>query len=88
MIARVYRVELVPRAAKQLAALPRAAQRRIASRIDALAVDPRPAGAKISRDEELYRIRVGDCRILYEIRDRILLVLVVGVGHRREVYCR
>ena len=39
-------------------------------------------------EEDLYRIRVGDYRIIYEIQDEILVVLIVGVGHRREVYRR
>jgi len=56
-------------------------------RIDALADGPRPAGAKkLKGGGELWRIRVGDYRIVYAVRDRILLVLVVRVAHRREVY--
>ena len=55
--------------------------------IDALKDNPRPFGSeKLSGVEETYRIRVGDYRILYEVHDDVLLVLVVEVGHRREVY--
>jgi mRNA interferase RelE/StbE len=62
-------------------------QARIRARVDALATNPRPAGAKkLKSRDELWRIRVGDYRIVYEIRDRVLLVLVLRVAHRREVY--
>lgn len=67
--------------------LPKIEQRRIVKRIEILAVEPRPFGAKkLSGEENLYRIRSGDYRIIYQIQDKILLVLVVKIGHRREVY--
>jgi mRNA interferase RelE/StbE len=57
------------------------------ARIDALAEDPRPQGIeKLSAEDNLYRIRSGDYRVIYEIRDAELLILVAKVGHRREVY--
>ena len=84
-----YRVQLTPRAADELAALPPKAQRRIARKIDALAVNPRPrASKKLQGADDLYRIRSGDYRILYQIADKVLTVLVVRVGHRRDVYRR
>jgi mRNA interferase RelE/StbE len=59
----------------------------MASAFAALAADPRPFGVKkLSADEDLFRIRVGDYRIIYQIRDKELIVLVVKIGHRREVY--
>ena len=62
-------------------------QRSLRPHIEALANQPRPTGAKkLKGRDDLWRIRVGDYRIIYEIRDRILVVLVVRVGHRREVY--
>jgi mRNA interferase RelE/StbE len=62
-------------------------QARIRARVDALAINPRPAGAKKAKSrDELWCIRVGDYRIVYEIRDRVLLVLVLRAAHRREVY--
>ena len=85
---RVYRVELSRRAERALLSLSAEVSRRIESKIDALARDPRPRGAKRLAGEELYRLRVGDYRVLYQVRDRVLLVLVVDVGHRREVYRR
>lgn len=55
--------------------------------IDDLANDPRPTGCvKLAGEEALYRVRVGDYRILYQIHDRALLVVVIEIGHRREIY--
>jgi mRNA interferase RelE/StbE len=83
----VYRIEVRPRAEKELAGLPRDAQRRIVRAIDALAEDPRPAGcAPLKGGEGLLRIRVGVYRVIYLVEDDRLLVLVVRIGHRREVY--
>jgi len=62
-------------------------RRRIISRIHALADNPRPPGAeKLSGTRDRYRVRQGNYRILYEIQDEILTVVVVKVGHRRDVY--
>lgn len=84
-----YRIELSRGAEKALAALPGEARRRIASKIDALAENPRPPGTKkLTGEDDLYRVRVGDYRVVYEIRDRVLIVLVLNIGHRREVYRR
>jgi len=82
-----YRIEVKPSAARALAKLPRPAQRRIARKIDALADGPRPEGAeKLKGANDLHSIRVGDYRVIYQIRDDVLLVLVVRIGHRRDVY--
>ncbi|WP_027942376.1 type II toxin-antitoxin system RelE/ParE family toxin [Amycolatopsis taiwanensis] len=55
--------------------------------IELLADDPRPAGAKkLAGGEGEWRVRTGDYRVVYEIRDRVLVVLVVAVVHRREIY--
>ena len=82
-----YRIELKPSAAMELAGLPRPIQRRIAAKIDSLAVTPRPPGVKqLSGPERLYRIRSGEYRILYQIQDNVLVVLVIRIGHRREIY--
>jgi mRNA interferase RelE/StbE len=82
-----YRIEFTPRAVRDLKSLDRQIRARIANRIDALAENPRPQGVKkIEGEEELYRLRVGDYRILYQVKAKVLLVLIVGVGHRREVY--
>jgi mRNA interferase RelE/StbE len=61
--------------------------KRIDAAILALADNPRPSGCvRLSGQSHLWRIRVGDYRVLYEIQDRQLIVLVVSVAHRREVY--
>lgn len=82
-----YEVHILPAALRHLAQLPKIVQARIQHRIDALNEDPRPPGTKaLAGRSGFYRIRVGDYRVIYEIRDEILTVLVVRVGHRREVY--
>ena len=63
-------------------------RRRIVARIRALAVDPRPPGHEKLTGEEKYRVRQGNYRILYEIMDADLVVSVVRVGNRRDVYRR
>ena len=84
-----YRIELSPAAVRQLRKLDRVAQRRVQAAIELLATEPRPGGAKklVGGDGE-WRVRTGDYRIVYEIRDGVLLILVVSVGHRRDIYQR
>jgi len=84
--ARPYRVEFAPSAVRQFRDLPREVQRRLSPRIDALALDPRPRGCVKLQGETRYRIRSGEYRVVYEVEDRVLRVLVVRVAHRREVY--
>jgi len=82
-----YTITFVKRAERQFRALPREAQVRLKTRIDTLSEDPRPHGVeKLAAEDNLYRIRSGDYRVIYEIRDAELLILVAKVGHRREVY--
>ena len=86
---RAYRVALIPRAERELAALPKEAQARIDARILALSQDPRPPGVKKLQGEEgFYRIRGGDYRGVYSVDDKDLLVLVVRIAPRGEVYRR
>ena len=84
-----YRIQVAPAAVRQLRKLDRVAQRRVHAAIELLAGEPRPSGAKklVGGDGE-WRVRTGDYRIVYEIRDSVLLVLVVAVGHRRDIYDR
>lgn len=85
--ARVYRVEVAPGAERTLDALPHATRARIVRKMEALALDPRPRGCKkLQGEEAFYRVRVGEFRIVYAVRDAALVVLVVKVGNRREVY--
>jgi mRNA interferase RelE/StbE len=82
-----YHIEVTASAARSMKKLTRPVQVRIARAIDSLALDPRPHGSvKLSGDDELYRVRVGAYRILYCIADKKLLILVVAIGHRREIY--
>jgi len=82
-----YRIEFKADARRKLLGLDRPIRRRVEARINALADDPRPHGVEtLTGPERLYRVRVGDYRIVYAIEDRALVVLVVRVGHRREIY--
>lgn len=83
-----YEIRFKPSAAKALAKLPRDVQRRIAPAIDGLSGNARPSGAEKLAGEDAWRIRVGDYRIVYAIEDRVLVILVLHVGNRREVYRR
>jgi mRNA interferase RelE/StbE len=69
-----------------VASLEKPLRRRILAAIDALADDPQPPGCKKLVGQDGWRIRVGDYRILYELHDRVLLVIVVDIGHRGEIY--
>lgn len=82
-----YSVKLKPQAEKQLKKLDKKQAERITIAIAALAFNPRPAASlKMSGYDDVYRLRVGDYRILYEIHDSVLLIQVVRVGHRKDVY--
>jgi len=84
-----YRIEFTPRAVREIKALDRPIRSRIARRINTLAQNPHPQGIKkIGGEDELYRLRVGDYRILYQVKAKLLLVLIIGIGHGREVYRR
>jgi mRNA interferase RelE/StbE len=72
--------------AKDLRAFPKGDVRQIMQRIRSLADEPRPAGCEKLSGQERYRVRQGVYRIVYEIEDQRLVVLVVKVGHRRDVY--
>jgi mRNA interferase RelE/StbE len=83
-----YEVIISKRAAKEIKALPHQEISKIFNKIKALADDPRPVGCKkLSGDnEDLYRIRSGDYRVIYTVEDVIKIVDVREVGHRREIY--
>lgn len=75
-------------AAKELEKVPTADRRRIVKEIRALGVNPRPAGCEKLSGDDKFRLRQGDYRILYEIGDAELIVTVVRIGNRKEVYKR
>ena len=82
-----YRVEFVPSAARALKKLEHRTRLRVIRKIDSLSDDPRPPGVKLlSVEERIYRVRVGDLRILFQINDKVLVILVVAIGHRGQVY--
>ena len=82
-----WRVAFLPAARVELLALDRTVQTRVLRGLARLAADPRSAtGVKAMKGETRYRLRVGDWRVIYTLRDEVLTVLVVQVGHRREVY--
>ena len=82
-----YRVAIVPAAQRQLSKLPRKVRERIDEGIRGLAENPRPPGSKkLEGADDFHRIRVGEYRTVYQIKDKELLVIVVRIGHRREVY--
>ena len=84
-----YRIEIKKSARKEIARLPRREQRRVLGAIAALVSEPRPQGVrKIVGDEKAYRIRVRDYRVVYRIAERVLIVFVIRVGHRKDVYRR
>lgn len=83
----VWKIELTPAAVRQLRKLDGLVRRRIVTAIDQLVVTPRPAGVKaLTGHPGLLRIRVGDYRVVYTVRDQQLVVLVITVTHRRDVY--
>ena len=76
-----------PSADKALKRLPELAQRRITTAIDNLATNPRPVGAtKVKGEERTYRLRIADYRVLYDIYDNKLVILVVRIAHRKDAY--
>ena len=81
-----YELEVLTAAKRQLAALDGSVRKRVAARIDSLAEEPRPSGCKKLTGSEHWRIRIGDYRVIYDIDDGRLVVLVIRAGHRREVY--
>ena len=81
-----YQVILPKSPQKELDRLPDKMAERILDALAGLKTQPRPPGGKKLRGENAWRIRVGDFRVIYEIHDRVLQVIVVTIGHRREVY--
>jgi mRNA interferase RelE/StbE len=81
-----YRIAIKRSAAKELEELPTKDRRRIVRKIRRLGDEPRPPGCEKLSAQERYRLRQGDYRILYEVDDEDLLVTVVRIGHRGDVY--
>lgn len=83
-----YRIELRPAAVKALRKIEPSDRKRLQGAIRLLGEDPRPPGARALQGRPGLRVRVGNYRILYTVDDGVLLVVVVAVGHRRDVYQR
>jgi len=83
-----YRIELRPAAVRALRMLDPAVRQRLQGVIALLAQDPRPPASRALQGRPGLRVRVGDHRIIYTVTDDVLLVVVVTIGHRREVYDR
>jgi mRNA interferase RelE/StbE len=81
-----YRIEFRPAALKALHTLEKVDAQRIRGVVALLAADPRPPGARRLAGRPAYRVRSGDYRIIYTIEDTALVVLVVALGHRKDVY--
>jgi mRNA interferase RelE/StbE len=81
-----YRIEVRPAAARQLRKLDPPTARRIQGAIALLADDPRPPASRPLTGRPAWRVRVGDYRVIYTIEDDRLVVAVVTIGHRRDVY--
>ncbi len=81
-----YKLLIRPSAAKEIETIPKPDRLRIVKRIEGLSENPRPPGCEKLSGEEKYRVRQGSYRVVYSIDDHAHEVLVVKVGHRREVY--
>ena len=84
-----YRIEFKRSAAKALQKIPRRDQKRIRDKIDSLSEGlPDPNITKMKGNNPFHRIRVGDYRIVYEIQDDILIIVILKIGHRKDIYRR
>ncbi|MDF5737094.1 MULTISPECIES: type II toxin-antitoxin system RelE family toxin [unclassified Nostoc] len=82
-----YEVKFSKGAKRQFRKLPLDVQERIQTKINELAIEPRPNGVKkLQCDDNSYRVRVGDYRVIYELDDDVLIVTVIKIGHRSEIY--
>ena len=82
-----YTINFAPKAEREFKKLDKAVQRQLQPKIEALSKNPRAHGVeKLAGEDELYRIRSGDYRIIFQIQDKVLVVLLVKIGHRREIY--
>ena len=84
---RRYAVQYDPRAVKELTKLDRQIARRIANAVERLSADPRPADSRVLAGfPDLWRIRIGDSRVIYTIKDAELIVLALRIAHRSSIY--
>ena len=82
-----YRIEVKKSAAKLLRKIPKADQKRIAAKINSLAENtPNPDTTKMNGNNPFHKVRVGNYRIVYEIHEDVLSILIVKIGHRKDIY--
>ena len=81
-----YRIEFAKRVRKHFQKIPKNDANRILLAIRGFGEEPRPPSSKKLKEQELYRIRIGIYRVIYEIKDEVLFVSVVKVGHRKDIY--
>ncbi len=81
-----YKIEIKKSAVKEIERLPSRELRFVLAKIESLGENPRPYDCRKLSGQEKYRVRCGDYRILYAIEDTVLIVYVVKVGHRKDVY--
>ena len=81
-----YKIQIKPSAVKEIKRLPAKDIKRIIDKIQSLAIEPRPQGCEKLSGQEKYRVRQGNYRIVYSIENTELVVYVVKIGHRRDVY--
>jgi len=86
-MSREYTLELSPASQRQLKKLPKQLQLTIIQKLEDLKTTPLPVGIKkLSGIDNLYRLRIGDYRVIYQVEHKILLILVLKIGDRKEVY--
>ena len=82
-----YRIEIKPSAQKELAKIPKTSALKIIDKIKSLAKDPRPSGCKkLTGTDHSFRVRIGNNRVVYSIFDDRLIIQVIKIGHRKDVY--
>ncbi|NGX63551.1 MAG: mRNA interferase RelE [Candidatus Anoxychlamydiales bacterium] len=83
----MFKIQFSKRAVKELKKLPKTQQRKISTRIEKLMNNPYPSNAKkLIGETDLFRIRVADYRIIYQIKGKILTILILKIGHRKDIY--
>ena len=83
-----YTLRIVRKAQKALASIPKPDRDRLISKIQSLSSDPRPPHSRKLVGRDAWRVRVGDYRVIYEIHDDVLLVLIIVIRHRKDAYSR
>ena len=83
-----YKVKIKPSAVKELEKIPKKDLQKLTKMIQSLSINPRPHGCEKLSGQERYRVRKGNYRIIYSIEDDILIVYIVKIGHRKDIYKR